>query len=175
MLITQETCDKLNILIAKTFEMNAFADNIAYNIDYNQYPRTGEIYHESFAHHFPVIADDLSNLMIKLNARPVRNPLPGYTDDYSGDIQKMFNDTLVMCEIYRKEIISAIEVAEDNEDMEVKIALEEFLLNFLPYRKQADVWAKQAERYKENYKSFDARIPTFTTFISIPDFNSDDN
>lgn len=175
MLMTQETCDKLNELIAKTFEMNAFADNIAYNIDYSQYSRTGALYHETFAHHFPEIADDLSNLMIKLDARPIRCSLPGYTDNYNGNIKQMFNDTLVMCEIYRKEIISAIEVAEDNEDTEVKIALEEFLLNFLPYRKQADVWAKQAERYEGNYKSFDARIPTFTTFISIPDFDSNDN
>lgn len=175
MLMTQETYDKLNILIAKTFEMNAFADNIAYNIDFSQYPRTGAIYHEAFAHHFPEIADTLSNLMIKLDARPVRHSLPGYTDDYNGNIVKMFEDTLTMCDIYRQEIISVIETAEDNGDIEVKIALEEFLLEFLPYKKQAGVWATQANRYEENYKAFDARIPTFTTFITIPDFDSDDN
>jgi hypothetical protein len=169
MLIAQETCDKLNLLIAKTFEMNAFADNAAYNIDFSQYPQTSELYHEVFAHHFPAIADVLSSLMIKLNARPVRYPLPGYTDDYDGNIRKIFEDTATMCEIYRKEIIATIEIAEDNSDFEVKIALEDFLLKFLPYRKQADIWATEAARYEDDYKSFDARIPVFTTFISIPD------
>lgn len=169
MLMAQETCDKLNSLIAKTFEMNAFADNAAYNIDFSQYPQTSEIYHEAFAHHFPAIADVLSNLMIKLNARPVRHPLPGYTDDYHGDIRKIFEDTVTMCELYRKEIITTIEIAEDNSDFEVKIALEDYLLKFLPYRKQADVWATEADRYENDYKSFDVRFPVFTTFISIPD------
>ena len=44
---------------------------------------------------------------------------------------------------------------------------EEILLQIMPYRKQADIWAVESKRYEGNYKSFDARIETFTTMIPI--------
>ena len=47
------------------------------------------------------------------------------------------------------------------------MAGEEVLQQILPYRKQADIWAVEAKRYEGNYKSFDARIKTFTTMIPI--------
>ena len=69
--------------------------------------------------------------------------------------------------IIEKKVIELIELAELNEDKEVVLAGEEVLQQILPYRKQADIWAVEAKRYEGNYKSFDARIKTFTTMIPI--------
>ena len=52
-------------------------------------------------------------------------------------------------------------------DKEVVLMGEEILLQIMPYRKQADIWAVESKRYEGNYKSFDARIKTFTTMIPI--------
>ena len=175
MLMTTEVRDRLNYLLGKTFEMNSIADNIAYNLDYYDYPRAGAIYHENYAHVYPGWADTISGLMIKLNARPVRHAMPEYSEDFGGDIVKMFDATLEAAEKYRQDIIETIELAELNNDYEVKIQLEEFLVNFVPYRKQAQLWATEAKRYAENTKSFDARFDKFTTFISISTTEEDDD
>ena len=71
-----------------------------------------------------------------------------------------------MCEDYRRAIIQVIEVAELNEDYEVKIKLEEFLTMFNNYRKQASVWYKYAKRYEGDYKSFDVHFEEFTKYIN---------
>lgn len=63
--------------------------------------------------------------------------------------------------------VAFAEISELNEDKEVVLAGEEVLQQILPYRKQADIWAVEAKRYEGNYKSFDARIKTFTTMIPI--------
>lgn len=163
----KETYDKMNYLLGKSFDCNAQTDNFAYNIDYARYPVTADIFHHSFAHEFPVFADTVSDLMIRLDSRPIRKQINGYDKDYEGDLAAIFADNLLMCETYRQDIIDTIEVAEFNGDYEVKIKLEEFLLGFVPYRKQADIWAEMAKRYEGNYKSFEARMETFTTFIEI--------
>ena len=86
--------------------------------------------------------------------------------DYNGDLSKIFEDNLSMCDDYRRAIIQVIEVAELNEDYEVKIKLEEFLTMFNNYRKQASVWYKYAKRYEGDYKSFDVHFEEFTKYIN---------
>ena len=83
----------------------------------------------------------------------------------SGNLYKIFEGVLGLCNDYRKSIIKTIDVAELNEDYEVKIKLEEFLLMFEPYRKQADIWFKYAERYKGDDKSFDVHFEDVTVLI----------
>lgn len=167
MQMSEETWSRLNVLLGLTFACNAESDNIAYNIDYAHYPRAGKIYHEAWAHHFPEIADELSDMMIQLDARPVRLALPEFTQDFGGDIVAMFKANLDMAEKYRLEIAKTLEIAEYNGDYEPKLFLEDFLISFMPYRKQAEVWYAEAVRYKENAKSFDARFDKFTTYIDI--------
>ena len=71
MKISEATYNQLNELLMLSFDCNARADNLAYNIDYSRYPNINEIYHHGFAHKFPQLADIISDLMIQLNARPV--------------------------------------------------------------------------------------------------------
>lgn len=169
MLISNETKVELDALLRETFDMNAFCDNVAYNLGFYHYPRTEKVFHENFAHHFPVIADTISDMMIKLDSRPIRLSLSEYGKDYDGDIAGMFEEVYFKSEEYRKSILKTIAAAEFNEDYEVKIKMEEFLINFLPYRKQAELWKAEALRYKGNEKSFDARIDKFTTYIELID------
>lgn len=165
MLISKETKDQLNELIKFSFDANATIDNYAYNLAYYHFPNIEEIVHKSFAHKFPVFADILSDMMIRLDARPVRIGLETHDEDFNEDLYKIFEGILTVCDMYRKSIIKVIEVAELNEDYEVKIRLEEFLLMFEPYRKQADIWFKYAERYRGDYKSFDVHFEDFTVLI----------
>ena len=166
MKISESTYKKLNELVKYSFELNAFADNCAYNIDYMQYPNIGDIYHHSFAHVFPQLADIITELMIKLNARPVRLGLSDFITEY-GDLVVLFEDNNKKVEDYRKAIKETINIAEMNEDDEVKIALEEFLIKFLPYVKQSDIWLNKAQQYKERPQQFDIHFEELTTFIPI--------
>ena len=167
MLISEETRDKLNEVLTHSFLLNMLCDNAVYQIDYSVYPVTARIVHESYAHYWPQVADQWSDLMIKLNAKPVRGNLIADYEDYNGNLAAIFADIARATEDYRRKVIELIELAELNEDEEVVLAGEEVLQQILPYRKQADIWAVEAKRYEGNYKSFDARIKTFTTMIPI--------
>ena len=165
MLISEETRDKLNDVLTHSFLLNMLCDNAVYQIDYSVYPVTAHIVHESYAHYWPQVADQWSDLMIKLNAKPVRGNLIADYEDYNGNLAAIFADIARATEDYRRKVIELIELSELNEDKEVVLAGEEVLQQILPYRKQADIWAVEAKRYEGNYKSFDARIKTFTTMI----------
>lgn len=165
MLISEGTRDKLNDVLTHSFLLNMLCDNAVYQIDYSVYPVTAHIVHESYAHYWPQVADQWSDLMIKLNAKPIRGNLIADYEDYNGNLAAIFADIAKATEEYRRKVIELIELAELNEDKEVVLAGEEVLQQILPYRKQADIWAVEAKRYEGNYKSFDARIKTFTTMI----------
>ena len=167
MLISEETRDKLNEVLTHSFLLNMLCDNAVYQIDYSVYPVTARIVHESYAHYWPQVADQWADLMIKLNAKPVRGNLIADYEDYNGNLAAIFADIARATEDYRRKVIELIELAELNEDKEVVLAGEEVLQQILPYRKQADIWAVEVKRYEGNYKSFDARIKTFTTMIPI--------
>lgn len=164
MKISLETYNQLNDLLQLSFDCNAQADNFAYNIDYTRYPNIGNIYHHSFAHKFPQLADTISDLMIKLNARPVRKALNSYTDEYVSLVD-LFADSDRMVEKYRQAIRKTIDIADINEDYEVRIAMEEFLISFLPYVKQSDIWRNKAIEYKDKPWQFDIHFEKLTTFI----------
>lgn len=166
MKVSQATYEQMNNLLQKSFECNAIADNLAYNIDYMRYPNIGNIYHHSYAHAFPAFADEISPVLIELNARPVRIGLPDHTEEYRS-LYDIFIDNDKMAEMYRQEIKKTIEIAEINDDYEVKIMMENFLTEFLPYLKQADVWRDKAGQYRECPEEFDVHFETLTTFIEV--------
>lgn len=169
MLMSEGTKDKLNEVLTKSFLLNMICDNLVYQIDYAVYPETAHVVHESYAHYWPMVADRWSDLMIKLNAKPIRGDLHANYKDYGEDLDSIFADIAIATEEYRKSVCELIEIADLNEDREVVIVGEDILKDIMPYRKQADVWATEAKRYKDNYKSFDARIKTFTKLIPIVD------
>ena len=164
MKISEQTYQQLNELLRKSFDCNARADNLAYNLDYAVYPNIQEVYHHKFAHKFPELADVISELMIKLNARPIRKQIGGYAEVFETPL-KVFEENDKMAEEYRREIYKTIDIADLNEDYEVRIAIEDFLLKFLPYVKQSDIWLNKAKQYKNEPWQFDIHFKELTTLI----------
>ena len=164
MKISEATYNQLNELLMLSFDCNARADNLAYNLDYSLYPNIQEIYHHKIAHKFPELADIISELMIKLNARPIRKQIGGYIEVYDAPL-KVFEENDKMMEEYRREIYKTIDVADLNEDYEVRIAIEDFLLKFLPYVKQSDIWLDKAKQYEKAPWQFDVHFKELTTLI----------
>ena len=101
MLITEQTRDQLNELLKYSFDANALVDNYAYNIAYYRYPNIEEIVHKHFAHKFPEFADIFSDMMIRLDARPIRKALPDHVEDFDGDLYRIFEGILGVCNDYR--------------------------------------------------------------------------
>ena len=166
MKISESTYNQLNELLCKSFDCNAMADNLAYNIDYAYYPNIADIYHHSFAHKFPALADEISDLMVKLNARPIRKPLNGYTSEYL-NLVEVFEDNRKLAEDYRLAIKKTIDIADMNDDYEVRIAMENLLLEFLPYVKQSETWFNKAKQYENSTQQFDVHFEELTTLIPI--------
>lgn len=169
MLISEETKIKMNELIGEFFGNNSEADNLAYNLAYAGYPLISEIYHHSMAHFFTgdTMADGASGFLDLLDARAIRIMVPANDADYGGNLSSLFADNAIMCENCRAKIIDVIELAELNGDYEVKIWGEELLMKFLPYYKQARVWAEFAKRYEGDYKSFEVHFEDLTTYIPV--------
>lgn len=169
MLISEETLDALNLLLGQFFTHNSEADNFAYNLAMAGYPQISDIYHHSFAHFFvgDEMADGLSNLMDMLDSRAVRKVNNAHEEDYQGNLTAIFADNVIMCEKCRNSILNVIELAELNQDVEVKLYCEELLMKFMPYYKQARIWSQFAQRYEGDFKSFDIHFEDITTYIPI--------
>ena len=160
MYMSQSTYDKLNDFLRECFQMNSFCDNVAYNMSALTMINTENLFHEKFAHAFPGFADQVSGLMVRMNAIPMRKQLSSNCDVYC-DWRACFADLIKASEQYRQSIIEVIECADLNGDLEIKIFMEKFLLTFLEYLYQANVWYKKSEEYGCG-TDFDQDFASFT-------------
>lgn len=161
MYISESTYEALNNFLTKNFQMNSFCDNIAYNLGYVKMVSAEPIFHEKFAHMFPQFADIISELMLQLEARPTRQSLTENSVEYATNIE-LFADLKREVDKYREEIFRVIDVADINNDIEAKIAMEDFSKNFLNYVNQVNVWNKKAQEYGDCVENFDKDFHTFT-------------
>lgn len=162
MQISKETVDKINWLMGEFFSANACLDNMVYNLGSLDYVHMEDIVHTKVAHWAPDAADSLSDLLLEFDARPVRVPVPGYEKDYQGDVVAIFDDMLSLMNELINDTRATIDVAELNDDVEVKLELEDFLEDLVPYMAQARLWARTAKRYKGNEIAFDIHFAQFT-------------
>ena len=160
MYISQYTYEKLNTFLQKCFQMNSYCDNLAYNMSILNMVNTEPVFHEKFAHAFPEFADIVSEMMVKLDARPVRNSLDKNIDDYD-NFKLIFADLKNSIDNYRRDIIDVIESADINGDIEVKITMENFLCNFMGYLNQVNIWYKKSKEYSR-IEDFDQDFTSFT-------------
>ena len=160
MYISQSTYEKLNDFLQKCFQMNSYCDNLAYNISMLNMVNVEPVFHEKFAHAFPGFADIISEMMIKLEARPIRKALLDNVDDYD-NFKLIFSDLKDTVDHYREDIVSVIETADINDDMEVKITMEKFLHNFMSYLHQVNIWYKKSKEYSR-IEDFDSDFTSFT-------------
>nr|DAT96411.1 MAG TPA: Neutrophile activating protein [Bacteriophage sp.] len=161
MYISQSTYEMLNEFLRLNFQMNSFCDNIAYNLGFQKMVGTEQIFHEKFAHQFPVFADTISTAMLQLEARPIRKSLNEDVKEYDNYVD-MFSDLKQTVDKYRKDILKLIEVAELNSDVEIKIIAEKFLEDFMKYVDQVNLWYKKSKEYGDDVERFDHDFHSFT-------------
>lgn len=162
MYVKETTVKQLNALLTATFQMNSICDNIAYNAGALKAVNFEDIFHHKFAHAFPALADQISDLMIQAQCLPVRGALSANDKTYRPEnYAEMFVDLLNDVKNYRTLIIRTIETAEYNDDYEIKIKLEEYLLYFLKLLNQAEIWFVKAQQYK-SISEFDHDFESFT-------------
>lgn len=154
------TEENLNMLVQATFQMNSHADNCAYWLAHNGFVNTEKIFHEKYAHIFPQWADKITDLMIKMQVRPVRKNLESNEINYI-DYLVLFEEVYNQLNNYRKKIYDVIEVVEINEDREIVSFLEEFLLELTNYLNQVNIWKNKAEII-EDPVTFDRYFNSFT-------------
>ena len=148
MYISQSTYEKLNDFLQKCFQMNSYCDNLAYNMSTLCMLNVEPIFHEKFAHAFPGFADIISEMMVKLDARPIRKALAENIDDYD-NFKLIFADLKEAIDNYREDIIGVIESADINGDFEVQITMENFLSDFMKYLNQVNIWYKKSKEYSQ--------------------------
>jgi hypothetical protein len=160
MYISQATYEALNKFLQKCFQANSFCDNLTYNMSALNMINSEPTFHEKFAHAFPGFADEVSQVMTQLDARPIRKSLEANVEQYD-NFKKIFDDLKDFIDQYRLDIISTIESAEINGDIEVRILMEKFLCKFMPYLNQINIWYKKSKEY-DRIEDFDQDFTSFT-------------
>ena len=154
----------MQLLLKDFFDANAASDNIAYWLGYNYYNNIEKLYHEKWAHAFPgdIFADGLSAFMLKLDIRPVRYGLQDHEYDYA-DLVEVFEDNKKIVENLREDVVSLVEVAEMNDDLEVKLYAEKLVEILVDYYKQAEEWEHVAKNTTPS--DMNIHIKDYTNFI----------
>lgn len=156
-MLTEVTYNKICQLLRECFNMNAEADNFAYNLGYHYYNEIEDLYHHSYAHIFPAWADQISDFLLSKNERPIRMPLDGFAENYDS-LEGIFADNLRMIEKFQKLCYEAIDIADINGDVEAKIFLEDFVTNTVRlYVKQAYEWLEASKNVAADQMNFHIR------------------
>lgn len=164
MRMTVKSYNNMNALTAMCFNANAIVDNLAYSLDYHYYTRIANIVHHHVAHVLPAWADEITDQMLKLSARPVRKDINGYEEDYD-DLTKVFSVLLKTLEDIRNATRDLIESADMDGDDEVRIFGEEFLMKIQDFIKQADEWIDASK--KMDPQTLNIHIEDYTHFIAF--------
>ena len=164
MRMSNESYEGMNNLTAMCFNANAVIDNLAYSLDYHYYSRIANVVHHSVAHAMPALADQITDQMLKLSARPVRKDINGYVEDYETP-KEVFQVLLQTLEGIRQYTKDLIEIADMNEDDEVRIFAEDFLMKIMCYVKQSEEQIDAASKMDAN--TLNIHIDDYTHFITV--------
>ena len=174
--ISQEATNVANDLLREMFKMNSICDNLVYNLENMGLHKCAEIFHENYAHRWPDIADELSGVMTKLNARAVRRGFDGDEETYQG-ISAVFNTAKVMTENIRNRVLQAMDALDyDINNKELNLKLEDVAVEILDMLYQANIWAQYAEYYekKDKVMQFDQNFDKFKAPLIGGDSTEDD-
>jgi len=160
--MNDQTTVMMNRFLQFLFNGNAVIDNICYNLKYKGYACIEGAIHGPVAHVMGVWADEVSDLMDELGARPVRYALP----DNIGEMgpEECLEALVSYFDQLRDVAVKAIEVAEEDGEHEAKIFFEDFLLHkVVVYRKQALQWRDAVKSIGAD--SLNVHIGDYTSYI----------
>ena len=163
MLITEKTEESLNRILQVLFGGNARIDNLCYNLQHLYLNNLADALHVPVAHKLPELADKVSDFMDQLGGRPVRYGTVDYSEKY-GNAKEVFSQLADYFEELRKDIILSIDDADMNDDVEVRIWLENFLVEeILPLRKQVAEWLDATNKLTDF--DFNIHIADYTHYL----------
>ena len=139
MRMSNKSYNNMNTLAAMCFDANAVFDNLAYSLEYHYYHNIAQIIHLHVAHIMPLLADEVTDKMLQLSARPVRLDINGHEADYN-DLKEIFakmNEIFTKMTDFTKDLIEGADMSGDDE---VRIFGEEFLTELEPFLKQTEEW-----------------------------------
>ena len=155
MLISERTSLIINKIVQRMFYMNRICDNIVTNMSVNwSMNNASKIFHEGIAHKYPLLADLFSDIQDQFNVRTMYLETPADTVEYKTlleAMQRALDELLVTNDL----IIDAIQIAQEEEDINVKVLLEENLKKLTPYINQHILLRDKAALYGDNYYQFD--------------------
>ena len=163
MLITEKTEESLNRILQILFGGNAKIDNLYYNLQHLYLNNLADAIHVPVAHKLTELADKVSDLIDQLGGRPVRYGTTDYSEKYE-NAAKVFSQLSNYFEELRKDVILSIDDADMNDDVEVRIWLENFLVEeVLPLRKQASEWLNATNKLIDS--DFNIHIADYTHYL----------
>lgn len=153
MLITEETQEKLNLLIQRFFQHNRSWDNFLgfSNVEW-ALSNFSAVFHHGLAHLYPLLADMVADIELRYNIIPKYYTTEKDTRVY-GSMLDFFN-TNINEHIETYELIkSAIDTATVNGDLNVEADLKHLLRIFNRFMEQSILLRDKAQVYGENNKA----------------------
>lgn len=161
MLMSERTSGAIDKIVQRMFFMNRICDNIVSNMSVNwSMSKAAEIFHKGIAHKYPLIADQYSEIQDRFNVRTKYLETPSDVTEYNNLIdamQRVLDELLITNDI----IIDAIEIAKQEQDINVKVLLEKNLAALTPYINQHILLRDKAIAYNNNYTAFDHDFEDF--------------
>ena len=144
------------------FYLNRIMDRVVSNLSVKfTCVKSSKILHLQFSHKFPLLADMISEIQDNFNVLTDYLDTPTDTTIYNS-LLEIFDRVLENVLIANDLITTAISIASDEEDINVKSSLEKFLADtFIKYINQAIILRDKAKLYGDDVLRFDNDIDTF--------------
>ena len=162
MRLNLDTHNMMIKILTECFNANAMFDNIAYDLESKYLKNIADVIHHKVAHKMPAFADEVSDKMLELGGRPIREALNTYDKEY-GEVADVFKDLYEELMYIRKIVLTTIDVADLKGDAEVRIFGENLLEDISLYIKQAEEWKAAISKMSPN--DLDIHIADYTHFI----------
>lgn len=161
MLISEETIEKINLLIQAMFNHNRTLDRFLGWADSQwSFVNFSKVYHDGYAHLMPLLADKFSDILLRYNIAPKYYETKRDTREYNTMLD--FFNTNLNEHIQTYELIKeAINTATVNGDLNVESDLKRLLRIWNKFMSQAILLRDKAEVYKDNLAMFDGFCEQF--------------
>ena len=162
MLISEQTEEKLNLLIQAMFNHNRSWDRFLgiAGVDW-AFDNFVSVFHSKLAHLYPLLADKIGDILLRYNIAPKYYETKRDTRTYSGMLDFFEANLNEHIETYEL-IKSAIQTAIDNGDLNVETDLKQFLRLWNKFMNQSILLRDKAQVYgEENKAMFDGFAEQF--------------
>ena len=161
MLISENTKKALFKISKKCFQMNRMWDrNVSVlSVDFAMV-KASNILHLRFAHKFPLLADKVSEILDAFNEKVDYLVTDADVSNYS-TIMELFQNALDEMMSLNSMVKEGIKLAEEADDLNVKVMLEQFMLSLTPYINQSIILRDKAKLYNTSVALYDHNIDSF--------------